>query len=59
MSKLRGTVRASWYDPTDGSYHDVVGSPFAATDAKEFDPPGKNAEGDGDWILLLESASDH
>lgn len=59
MSKLRGPVRARWYDPTDGNYHDVAGSPFAATEAKEFDPPGKNAEGDGDWILLLESVSVH
>lgn len=59
MSTLRGPIRARWYDPTDGSYHDVAGSPFAATDAKEFDPPGKNAEGDGDWVLLLESMSDH
>jgi hypothetical protein len=59
MSKLRGPVRARWYDPTDGSYHDVAGSPFAATGAKEFDPPGKNTEGDGDWVLLLESVSNH
>jgi hypothetical protein len=59
MSKLRGPVRARWYDPTDGSYHDVAGSPFAAASAKEFDPPGTNAAGEGDWILLLERESDH
>jgi Protein of unknown function (DUF4038)/Putative collagen-binding domain of a collagenase len=58
MSKLRGPVRARWYDPTNGSYHEVAGSPFAAADAREFDPPGINAEGDGDWILLLERTSD-
>ena len=59
MSKLRGPVQARWYDPTAGSYHDAAGSPFAATATQELDPPGKNAEGNGDWILLLESLSDH
>ena len=59
MSRLRGLLRARWYDPTNGSYHDVAGSPFAATGTKQFDPPGKNAEGAGDWVLLLQAVPGH
>jgi len=25
---------------------------------QEFSPPGRNADGDGDWVLLLRAASE-
>jgi hypothetical protein len=55
MSKLSGTAAARWYDPTNGEYIAVDGSPFANTGIRQFTPPGKNHDGDGDWVLLLET----
>jgi Protein of unknown function (DUF4038)/Putative collagen-binding domain of a collagenase len=56
MACLRGPAKARWFDPTNGSYQDVAGGPFANSGSKEFTPPGKNHAGDGDWVLLLESS---
>jgi hypothetical protein len=54
IARLQGPVRARWYDPTNGSYLEVAGSPFANTGSRDFRPAGNNAAGDGDWVLLLE-----
>ena len=54
MSTLSGTVAAHWYDPTTGEYIAVGGLPFANTGIRLFTPPGKNHDGDGDWVLVLE-----
>jgi hypothetical protein len=54
MSRLVGPrVHARWYDPTDGRYVPVPGSPFRTSDKVELQPPGENADGDPDWVLLL------
>jgi Protein of unknown function (DUF4038)/Putative collagen-binding domain of a collagenase len=55
MSALSGTAAARWYDPTTGEYITVGGSPFANTGIRQFTPPGKNHDGDGDWVLVLET----
>jgi hypothetical protein len=55
LSKLSGPVTAQWYDPSNGSYLTVPGSPFANSGPQDFTPIGTNAEGDGDWVLVLES----
>ena len=47
--------RADVYDPTTGEYITVGGSPFANTGIRQFTPPGKNHDGDGDWVLVLET----
>jgi Protein of unknown function (DUF4038)/Putative collagen-binding domain of a collagenase len=57
MRKLLGRVRAQWYDPTNGTYSNVSGSPFDNSGARTFTPPGKNAAGDGDWVLLLSAVA--
>ena len=49
-------VAARWYDPTDGSFTVVTGSPFPASGAHLFRPGGDNSDGDGDWVLVLESS---
>ena len=54
MSKLAGSTTARWYDPTNGKYADVIGSPFANSGGRWFTPPGNNSAGDGDWVLVLE-----
>jgi hypothetical protein len=54
MSKLSGAGLARWYDPAQGTYIQVPGSPFANTGTRDFTPPGNNGDGQGDWILVLE-----
>jgi hypothetical protein len=53
MTKLRGTVTARWFDPTNGAYSSISGSPFANTGSHNFSTPGNNAAGDPDWCLVL------
>jgi hypothetical protein len=56
MSKLSGTTTVRWYDPTSGEYADVTGSPFANEGSRRFTPSGANKSGEGDWVLVLETA---
>jgi hypothetical protein len=56
MSKLAALTTARWYDPTNGQFVDVTGSPFTNADSRQFAPPGKNGSGDGDWVLVLETS---
>jgi hypothetical protein len=58
-SKLAGPAIARWYDPTNGMYIDASDSPLANSGQKEFAPPGQNAAGDGDWVLVLEAPTNH
>jgi hypothetical protein len=55
MSQLRAPATAHWYDPSRGTHAAVEGSPLANTGQHKFTPPGKNGDGDGDWILVLET----
>ena len=54
MSALKSSVRARWFDPSNGSYQDISGSPFSNSGSHDFTPPGKNHDGDGDWVLVLD-----
>jgi len=57
LGQLSGpNVRARWYDPTNGTYSAVTGSPFAASGSRTFAPTGNNSRGFSDWVLVLESA---
>ena len=55
MASLRAPAHARWFDPTHGTYTEVPGGPLANTGTRQFTPPGKNHEGAGDWVLLLEA----
>jgi hypothetical protein len=55
MSKLSGPTTARWYDPTNGEYMEVEGSPFANHGSKQFIPLGLNKSGEDDWVLVLEA----
>jgi hypothetical protein len=46
---------ARWYDPSDGTFHAIAGSPFEQGTRRQFLPPGVNAGGHDDWVLLLEA----
>jgi hypothetical protein len=50
-------VTAQWFDPADGAYQTVNGSPFSNTGTHTFTPPGNNSSGYSDWVLLLETAA--
>jgi hypothetical protein len=55
MSKLSGPAKARWYDPSRGVYTLIEGSPFPNSGKRRIMPTGKNGDGDGDWVLVLES----
>ena len=56
LGQMSGPVRASWYDPTRGSFTKVRGSPFdPAQGPTEFVTPGPNGERAPDWVLVLEA----
>jgi hypothetical protein len=55
MSRLAGAATARWYDPSRGTYTQIEGSPFANRGKRTFTPPANNADGDGDWVLILET----
>jgi hypothetical protein len=48
-------VAARWFDPTNGVYASISGSPFTAGPTLTFTPNGANGRGAGDWVLVLES----
>jgi hypothetical protein len=56
LSTLAGAVNASWYDPSRGTYLGVGGSPLPNSGQVNIAPPGPNADGDADWVLVLETA---
>ena len=55
MTRLSGPIRARWFDPSNGAYTAIAGSPLANNGSRNFTPPGDNHDGDGDWVLALES----
>ncbi|MFN8575102.1 MAG: DUF4038 domain-containing protein [Gemmatimonadaceae bacterium] len=57
MSRLGSMADASWYDPTSGAWSSIFGSPFPNSGSRTFSPPGNNADGDGDWVLVLQAIS--
>jgi chitodextrinase len=56
MASLGSPANASWYDPSNGSYH-PAGSSLPNTGTLPFAPPGQNSAGDGDWVLVLSATS--
>jgi hypothetical protein len=57
MSKLASVTTARWFDPTNGTYLAINGSPFANVGDGHFTPPGNNSAGDSDWVLVLEAVA--
>ncbi len=54
MTKMAGTTRRDWYDPTSGAFQSA-GSSLSNTGTQAFTVPGNNAAGDTDWVLVLRS----
>jgi hypothetical protein len=55
MSQLAGPAAAHWFDPAAGTYKPLAGSPLTNQGSHDFTPPGNNADGDGGWVLVLET----
>ena len=55
LAKLNGRATARWFDPTSGELKPIEGTPFDNTGTREFTPPSRNAAGESDWVLVLES----
>ena len=55
MAELGGPATARWYDPSRGVYTAIKGSPLPNAGNRAFTPPGNNGDGDGDWVLVLET----
>jgi hypothetical protein len=53
MTKLAGQTQAIWFDPTNQD--EIAAGNFANTGTQSFIPPGDNHDGDGDWVLILQS----
>ena len=53
LGKFSGPVTAEWYDGSDGAYTAISGSPFQNSGLQDFTTPGKNHDGDPDWILVM------
>lgn len=56
LERLTGPVTARWFDPTDGGFQELEGSPFANGGRRDFTSPEKNRDGDGDFVLVLEGS---
>jgi hypothetical protein len=51
MSTFAASVTARWLDPTNGSYINI--GTFLNSGTHSFSPPGNNAGGDPDWVLVV------
>lgn len=57
MASLKAPATAKWFDPTNGTYITIAGSPFSNQGARQFTPPGNNHDDDeSDWVLLLDAS---
>ena len=54
LSDLRGPGRARWFDPVAGRYLEDRELPGRPGEVR-FQVPGKNAAGDDDWVLLVQT----
>jgi hypothetical protein len=55
MSRLAGPATTRWFDPSSGTYIPISGSPLTNSGTRNFTPPGNNNDGDGGWVLVLET----
>jgi chitodextrinase len=53
MAQMAGKVTAQWFDPSNGTYAAIQGSPFSNSGSQLLTPPATNSGGDSDWLLVL------
>jgi hypothetical protein len=59
MSKFSTITVAQWFDPTNGAFKSINGSPFPNTGSQVFLSPGSNNAGDPDWVLIFGQPAKH
>ena len=55
MGKLRGSILAGWFDPTNGDFTRINEIPFENRGYKDFLSPAVNYMGQMDFLLVLEA----
>jgi hypothetical protein len=55
LAKFKAAVTAAWYDPSNGTFTTISGSPIANSGLRQFKPSDANHGGDHDWVLVLEA----
>jgi len=55
LAQFAKPVAARWYNPTNGKFVSVQGSPFAHRGAQLLHTPGDNGTGTNDWVLILDA----
>jgi Protein of unknown function (DUF4038)/Putative collagen-binding domain of a collagenase len=56
LSHFNSEVTVQWYDPSNGTFTPVSGSPFPNSGSSNFESPGRNHDGDADWVLVLQAS---
>jgi hypothetical protein len=56
LDGFSGPVSVRFYDPTDGTVVDAEGSPLRPAGTVDLTPPGRNAMGDTDWVIVLDGS---
>lgn len=51
-----GSVRLTWYDPSNGATAPATASPVPAGSPVQLSTPGSNAGGAPDWVIIAEPA---
>ena len=57
LAEFTGLTRARWYDPSNGTFLRISGSPFRNSGSHNFVTPGNNHDGNPDWVLDLDPAA--
>lgn len=57
MSKFARPATARWYDPSNGSFTAISGSPISNAGSHSFPTPGSNHDGNPDWVLVLDATT--
>lgn len=53
LRRFPATVEVKWFDPTNGAYSQV--GRFPNSSVRQFAVPGKNGDGDRDWVFIADS----
>jgi hypothetical protein len=53
FGQMTGAVTARWFDPAGGRLRKISEISFDNKGKRELTPPGRNTDGDEDWVLLL------
>ena len=55
LTYLKGNITSQWFDPTSGKFTQAKGASISNKKTREFRVPGKNSQGENDWVLYITS----